>query len=259
MTRRILALLRGPWSGSAARFRSLVVVLTLTIAGALGLVQPVAAQEVRSNNPLVGLVSANSGAGYWQVASDGGVFAFGDARSFGSAGSLRLSQPVVGMARTPSGNGYWLVAADGGVFNYGDAAFRGSAAALRLNQPVVGMASTPTGNGYWLVAADGGIFAYGDARFYRLHRQPAAQPARRRHGRHTHRQRLLAGRRRRRHLRLRRRPLPSARPAACALNQPVVGMASTPTGHGYWLVAARRRHLRLRRRPLPSARPATCG
>ncbi len=104
--------------------------------------------------------------GYWLVASDGGIFAFGDAGFYGSTGSIRLNQPIVGMARTPSGQGYWLVASDGGIFAYGDAAFYGSTGSIRLNQPVVGMASTPSGRGYWLVASDGGIFAYGDAPFY---------------------------------------------------------------------------------------------
>ena len=35
-----------------------------------------------------------------------------------------------------------------------------------------------------------------------------------------------------------------------ALNQPVLGIAPTATGKGYWLLAARRRHLQLRRRAL---------
>jgi hypothetical protein len=39
-----------------------------------------------------------SGNGYWMVASDGGVFAFGDAAFLGSTGSLALNQPIVGMA-----------------------------------------------------------------------------------------------------------------------------------------------------------------
>ncbi|MGH9178807.1 MAG: SBBP repeat-containing protein, partial [Acidimicrobiales bacterium] len=47
--------------------------------------------------------------GYWTVASDGGIFAFGGAQFYGSTGALRLNQPVVGMAATPSGKGYWLV------------------------------------------------------------------------------------------------------------------------------------------------------
>ncbi|MGH8972804.1 MAG: Calx-beta domain-containing protein [Acidimicrobiia bacterium] len=104
--------------------------------------------------------------GYWFVAADGGIFAFGDAGFYGSTGSVRLNQPIVGMAPTPSGNGYWFVAADGGIFAFGDAGFYGSTGNLRLNQPIVGMAPTPTGKGYWFVAADGGIFAFGDAGFY---------------------------------------------------------------------------------------------
>ncbi|MGI8686647.1 MAG: SBBP repeat-containing protein, partial [Acidimicrobiales bacterium] len=105
------------------------------------------------------------GSGYWTVAADGGVFAFGDVEFHGSTGAIRLNQPVVGMAATPTGKGYWLVASDGGVFAFGDARFLGSTGAIRLNQPVVGMAATPTGKGYWLVASDGGVFAFGDARF----------------------------------------------------------------------------------------------
>ncbi|MDQ1506903.1 MAG: hypothetical protein QOD57_4630 [Actinomycetota bacterium] len=102
-------------------------------------------------------------AGYWLVASDGGIFAYGDASFLGSTGRLKLTKPVVGMAATPSGDGYWLVASDGGIFAYGDAPFAGSTGSLTLNQPVVGLAPTPSGQGYWLVAADGGVFAFGDA------------------------------------------------------------------------------------------------
>ena len=113
------------------------------------------------------------------------------------------------MAATPDGKGYWLVASDGGIFTFGDAAFYGSTgrhapstspswawpppptaratgwwpptaasspsatppstarpAAMPLNKPIVGMAATPDGKGYWLVASDGGIFTFGDAAFY---------------------------------------------------------------------------------------------
>ena len=103
--------------------------------------------------------------GYLTVASDGGIFAFG--QDFcGSTGDIALNKPVVGMAAVPGGGGYWLVASDGGVFTYGDAQFFGSTGSLHLNAPVVGMAATPDGKGYWLVASDGGIFTYGDAKFY---------------------------------------------------------------------------------------------
>jgi hypothetical protein len=104
-------------------------------------------------------------AGYRLVASDGGIFSFGNQQFCGSTGAMRLNQPIVGMATTPNGGGYWLVAADGGIFSFGNAPFHGSTGAMRLNQPIVGMASTPTGHGYWLVAADGGIFSFGDAVF----------------------------------------------------------------------------------------------
>ena len=111
------------------------------------------------------MAATPDGGGYWLVASDGGIFSYGDAVFHGSAGSLPLNKPIVGMAVTPSGNGYWLVASDGGIFSYGDAVFYGSTGSIHLNQPVVGMAAAPGGTGYWLVASDGGIFNYGTAPF----------------------------------------------------------------------------------------------
>jgi hypothetical protein len=113
--------------------------------------------------PVVAMAPTPDGQGYWLVGADGEVYAFGDARSFGSAGGVRLAQPIVGMAATPDGQGYWLVAADGGVFTFGHARYLGSTGAVRLVRPIVGMAATPDGQGYWLVAADGGVFTFGDA------------------------------------------------------------------------------------------------
>ena len=80
-----------------------------------------------------------SGGGYFLVASDGGIFNYGDAGFFGSAGSLRLNKPVVGISPTITGLGYYLVASDGGIFNYGDSTFVGSQGGSPLNSPVVGM------------------------------------------------------------------------------------------------------------------------
>jgi len=119
----------------------------------------------RPSFPVVGMAALPRGSGYWQVASDGGIFSFGDAQSLGSTGGTVLAQPIVGMAATPSGRGYWLVASDGGIFAFGDATFQGSTGKVALTRPIVGMASTPSGAGYWLVASDGGIFAFGDAAF----------------------------------------------------------------------------------------------
>jgi hypothetical protein len=74
------------------------------------------------------------------VASDGGVFSFGDATFYGSTGAIQLNQPVVGMGATPDGAGYRFVAADGGVFNFGDAQPVGSLGGQPLNKPIVAMA-----------------------------------------------------------------------------------------------------------------------
>jgi hypothetical protein len=109
---------------------------------------------------------SRSGAGYQLVATDGGIFSFGDATFAGSTGNLPLNKPIVGMASTPTGAGYYMVASDGGIFTFGDAVFRGSRGGSPLNAPVVGMAVSRSGAGYQLVATDGGIFNYGDSNFF---------------------------------------------------------------------------------------------
>ncbi len=180
--------------------------------------------------------AADPEGGYWLVASDGGIFAFGGAQFWGSTGGLPLNKPIVGMAATPDGAGYWLVASDGGIFAYGDAQFYGSTGSIRLNKPIVGMAATPDGAGYWLVASDGGIFAYGDAQFYgstgsiRLNKPivgMAATPDGAGYwlvasdgGIFSYGDAPFFG-----------------STGSLSLNEPIVGMARTPDGGGYWLVA----------------------
>ncbi len=179
----------------------------------------------------------HDGNGDWEVASDGGLFAFGDAGFFGSMGGRPLNQPIVGIAATPDGNGYWEVASDGGLFAFGDAGFFGSMGGRPLNQPIVGIAATPDGNGYWEVASDGGLFAFGDAGFFgsmggRPLNQPivgiAATPDGNGYWEVASDGGLFAfgdagffG-------------SMGGRP----LNQPIVGIAATPDGNGYWEVAS---------------------
>ncbi len=118
------------------------------------------------NRPIVGMAATPTGGGYWEVASDGGIFSFGNARFYGSMGGVPLNRPIVGMAAAPTGGGYWEVASDGGIFSFGGAGYLGSMGGRILLAPIVGMAATPTGGGYWEVASDGGIFSFGNARFY---------------------------------------------------------------------------------------------
>jgi hypothetical protein len=102
------------------------------------------------------MAATPDGHGYWLVASDGGIFTFGDATFSGSMGGHPLNRPIVGMAATPDGHGYWLVASDGGIFTFGDATFSGSAVGL-TPAPSVGVIPNPTGSGYSVVANDGSI------------------------------------------------------------------------------------------------------
>jgi cell wall-associated NlpC family hydrolase len=118
------------------------------------------------NQPLVGATGTGDQQGYWMVASDGGVFTYGDAHFYGSTGNIHLNRPIVGLTATPDNQGYWMVASDGGVFTFGDGVFYGSTGNIHLNKAIVGMAPTPDGKGYWLVASDGGVFTFGDAAFY---------------------------------------------------------------------------------------------
>ena len=198
------------------------------------------------------------GLGYWQVASDGGVFAYGTAGFYGSMGGMHLNQPVVGMAPSVDGRGYWLVASDGGVFAFGDAPFEGSTGNLHLNAPVVGMVPTVDGQGYWLVAADGGVFSFGDAVFYgstggiHLNKPDRrASPPPRTAGA-TGWWHPTAG------CSASATPSSTARWAASTSNQPVVGIAATRNANGYQLTASDGGRVQLRRRRSSTARWAAC-
>jgi hypothetical protein len=116
--------------------------------------------------PLSGTQTGLPGTGYWLVASDGGVFAFGDAQFYGSMAGNRLNSPIVGIAATQDGLGYWLVASDGGVFAFGDARFFGSMAGHPLDAPIIGIVPDTRDGGYWLFGADGGVFTFGESTFW---------------------------------------------------------------------------------------------
>ena len=73
-----------------------------------------------SIDPLSGWPRASTDSDTGLVASDGGIFDYGDAGFFGSTGGLPLHQPIVAMTTAPDGGGYWLVASNGGIFKFGD-------------------------------------------------------------------------------------------------------------------------------------------
>jgi hypothetical protein len=129
------------WVGSPANF--------LGSTGCFPLNRPIVGMADTSDTSSVGTNTACYGGprqsgGYWMVASDGGIFAFGNAPFLGSTGCIALDRPVVGMVVSPDATtvgtltscippgynlqpgGYMLVASDGGVFTFGNAVFAGS-------------------------------------------------------------------------------------------------------------------------------------
>ena len=112
------------------------------------------------------------------VASDGGIFSYGDSQFYGSIPGLglhpagsglpnSLSAPIVGMVPTDGGRGYFLVGADGGVFAFGDARFEGSCPGVGgCVGSAVAVMPADSGNGYWVVTNTGQVYAFGDAAYY---------------------------------------------------------------------------------------------
>ena len=73
------------------------------------------------------MVPTADGGGYWLVASDGGVFAYGDAGFVGSLGGSGV-RDVQSVSPTPDGKGYLLVTRSGHVYTFGDATYFGDPA-----------------------------------------------------------------------------------------------------------------------------------
>ncbi len=112
--------------------------------------------------PIVGMVPSSTGNGYFMVASDGGVFAFGDARFAGSCPGIGgCAGAAVAVMPDHSGNGYWLVTSLGAIYAFGDAPFFG--APSPQSSPVVNAVATPDGRGYWILYANGMVLNFGDA------------------------------------------------------------------------------------------------
>ena len=106
---------------------------------------------------------SDDGGGYFMVAADGGVFAFGDAKFEGSCPGIGgCSGTAVAVMPDASGNGYWLVTATGHVYAFGDAVNYGQPGPQSV--AVTAAARTTDGGGYWLLFSNGAIATFGDAK-----------------------------------------------------------------------------------------------
>jgi len=197
----------------------------------VNLTNPVKALLV--DNQAIGIIADDDSArlGYWFVATDGGIFAYGDAPFYGSTGSIKLNRPVYGMAPTPGGGGYWMVADDGGIFAFGNAKFFGSTGGQQLPHPIIGMATTPAGQGYWLTGSGGEVYPFGNSPDVGSLPVAPSAPIVAIAATPTGNGLWLAGADGRVYPRGDAADLGSA----AAGRDPVVGIAATPSGGGYWL------------------------
>ena len=136
--------------------------------------------------PIVGMVPSADGGGYFMVAADGGVFAFGDARFAGSCPGIGgCSGTAVAVMPDASGNGYWLVTNTGHVYTFGDAPFYGAPGPQSV--PVTSAVRTPTGRaiGFFLPMAPSTTTATPAPLEARLASSAASTPLRRSSPRRT--------------------------------------------------------------------------
>ena len=116
------------------------------------------------NAPIVGMVPSSDGGGYFMVSSDGGVFAFGDAKFSGSCPGIGGCRgAAVAVMPDATGNGYWVVTASGSVYPFGDAVNYGQPGGTGM--AITAAVASPDGHGYWILNSAGSVFAYGDAGF----------------------------------------------------------------------------------------------
>jgi hypothetical protein len=124
------------------------------------------------NAPIVGIVPSADDRGYFMVASDGGVFAFGDAAFEGSCPGIGdCSGAAVSVVPDASGHGYWLVTDTGFLYTFGDAPNDGRPVDYNGGQAlppgsVTSAVRTPDGLGYWILIVDGFVLPFGDANLY---------------------------------------------------------------------------------------------
>ena len=113
--------------------------------------------------PIVGMVPADGGQGYFLVGSDGGVFAFNSHFAGSCPGIGGCSGRAVAVVPDATGNGYWVVTSTGSVYGFGDASYFGAPGPQ--SSPITSAVATPDGRGYWILDAAGQVFGYGDASY----------------------------------------------------------------------------------------------
>lgn len=102
------------------------------------------------------------GLGYYQLATNGDVYAWGMADLYSNNETLQSHvERAVRIRAHPGGEGYWTMDVSGKILSYGAAENFGSIFDTTLGAR--DFAVTPTGDGYLILQADGTVTAFGDA------------------------------------------------------------------------------------------------
>ena len=116
------------------------------------------------NAPIVGMVPSTDGGGYFMVASDGGVFEFGDARFERSRPGIGgCSGAAVAVVPDATGNGYWVMTSTGAVYTFGDERLHLTGQPGTQSSAITSAVATPNGGGYWILDGAGQAFVFGNA------------------------------------------------------------------------------------------------
>ena len=108
--------------------------------------------------------AVKAGAGYWVLSRSGRVYAYGDARNYGSVPAKKLIGFAVAIASTHDGKGYWIASSRGRVYAFGDARTHGFVATSKLSGTIRAFVPTTSGTGYWLLSSTGAIYTFGSAK-----------------------------------------------------------------------------------------------
>ncbi len=103
--------------------------------------------------------------GYYLLGADGGVFAFGAAKFYGSVPQVVPGITTTAVAIQVNAGGYRIIMSDGGAFAFGTAYFGGSVPGVlggaSLASPIIDAIVGPDGMSYAMIGADGGVFTFG--------------------------------------------------------------------------------------------------
>lgn len=136
--------------------------------------------RVWHNHSKAAIARTPDGEGYWVLAFDGTVRAFGNATSHGNHSPITrlfpiwfFSEVAADIAAHPTASGYWTMSNQGRVVAHGAASHFGHPyPAPTAENPAVNIVTFekitahPSGNGYWITDQAGQVWAYGAAKFH---------------------------------------------------------------------------------------------